>query len=60
MKGENKGMDGERNQSDLQEGDPHSSIGDGTHIVMPSAGVKHGEEVHYDTVTSSDANNKGG
>jgi len=60
MKGENKGMDGERNQSDLQEGDPHSSIGEGTHIVMPSAGVKHGETVNYDTPTSSDANNKGG
>ena len=46
----------ESNQFDMDKSEPYANIGEGTKIEMPSNGVTHGEEVHYDTPTRSDSN----
>lgn len=60
MKEEAKEEYGPSNQAETMSStnvnDPHLSTRDGLHIVMPSAGIEHGGEVHYDKVTRSDSN----
>lgn len=54
-------MNPDSNQSDMQPaqtgiGEFHVNLPMGCEIEMPSAGVTHGGEVHYDQETRSDSN----
>ena len=52
---------GDSNQFDMQKGqigvgEFHANIPTNCEIEMPSAGVTHGPELHYDQETRSDSN----